>query len=107
MVEPNSAVVEPVETTKDFQNLPPYYDEDDVETEEFQIEMPETEFEEGDTDEGEEVEIEITEEPSETDFPADDEIPPDLQKISDELREKLANSPDMLCHLSMTKQKLI
>lgn len=94
VVEPNSEVVEPVETTKDFQNLPPYYDEDDVETEEFQIETPETEFEEGDTDECEEVEIEITEEPAETDFPADDEIPPDLQKISDELREKLANSPN-------------
>ena len=95
VVEPNSAVVEPVETTKDFQNLPPYYDENDVETEEFQVEMPEREFDEDDgTEEGEEVEIEITEEPAETDFPADDEIPPDLQKISDELREKLANSPN-------------
>ena len=54
--------------------------------------MPEREFDEdGGIEEGEEVEIEITEEPTETDFPADDEIPPDLQKISDELREKLAN----------------
>ena len=78
----------------DYQDLPPYYDEDDVETEEFQVEMPETEFEEGGTDEREEIEIEVTEEPAETDFPADDEIPPDLQKISDELREKLANSPN-------------
>lgn len=95
VVEPNSAVVEPVETTKDFQNLHPYYDENDVETEEFQVEMPEWEFDEdGGAEEGEEVEIEITEEPAETDFPADDEIPPDLQKISDELREKLANSPN-------------
>lgn len=53
--------------------------------EEFQIEMP---FDEdGGMEEGEEVEIEITEEPVKTVFPADDEIPPDLQKISDELRE--------------------
>lgn len=79
----------------EYQNLHPYYDEDDVETGEFQEEMPEREFDEdGGMEEGEEVEIEITEEPAETDFPADDEIPPDLQKISDELREKLANSPN-------------
>lgn len=90
---------EPEEDKEDeeseYQNLPPYYDEDDVETEEFQMEMPEREFDEdGGMEEGEEVEIEITEEPAETDFSADDEIPPDLQKISDELREKLANSPN-------------
>ncbi|MBP5452872.1 MAG: hypothetical protein J6Y16_11600, partial [Treponema sp.] len=29
-----------------------------------------------------------------TKYPADEEIPPDLKKISDELREKLANSPN-------------
>lgn len=40
----------------EYQNLPPYYDEDDVETEEFQVEMPEREFDEdGGTEEGEEV----------------------------------------------------
>ncbi|MBP5451082.1 MAG: UvrD-helicase domain-containing protein [Treponema sp.] len=77
---------------EDYPRLPPYYEEDDVETEELQIEMPEQEFEEGGIEECEE--IEITEEPSETEFPAADEIPPDLQKISDELREKLANSPN-------------
>ena len=78
----------------DYPNLPPYYDEDDVETEEYQVEMPETEFEEDEADEGEEIEIEITEEAPETKYPADEEIPPDLKKISDELREKLANSPN-------------
>ena len=91
----NKDDVEEVDDEAEYQNLPPYYDEDDVETEEFQVEMPEREFDEdGGNEEGEEVEIEITEEPTETDFPADDEIPPDLQKISDELREKLANSPN-------------
>lgn len=78
----------------DHQHLPSYYDEDDVETEEFQTKRPETEFEEDESDEGEELGMETTEEPAETGFPADDKLPPDLQKISDELRKKLADSPN-------------
>ena len=76
----------------DYKNLPPYEEEVDTEEYEFQtqekIEVP------GGTEQGEEVQIEVTEEPAETDFPSDEEIPPDLQKISDELKEKLANSPN-------------
>lgn len=53
------------------------------------IALPKIDFQEKETDE---EEFEITEESDETVFPTDDEIPPDLQKISDELREKLANA---------------
>lgn len=53
------------------------------------IALPQINFQEKETDE---EEFEITEESDETVFPTDDEIPPDLQKISDELREKLANA---------------
>ncbi len=53
------------------------------------IVLPKIDFQEKETDE---EEFEITEESDETVFPTDDEIPPDLQKISDELREKLANA---------------
>ena len=53
--------VEKDDEETEYQNLHSYYDEDDVEMEEFQVEMPEREFDEdGGTEEGEAVEIEIT-----------------------------------------------
>lgn len=85
-----------------YRILPPYEEEDDVymdesedvETEEYEVQTEEFIEEHDETEEGEDIEIEVTEETSETDLSADEETPPDLQKLSDELREKLANSPN-------------
>ena len=76
-----------------YKTLPHYEDEENIETEKFEIEIPEKETEFGDS-EDEESEIEFSEELEEKDYPSDDELPPDLKNISDELREKLENSPN-------------
>ena len=94
-------VEEAVDEDEDLYRKLPHYEEEfedepddseDVETEEYEFQTEEFIEELGSTEEGEELEIEITEEPAESDFPDDEEILPDLQKLSDELREKLANS---------------
>lgn len=85
-----------------YRKLPPYEEDDDettdgseeIETEEYEFQTEELVEEPGETEEDEELEIEVTEPSSENNFTADEEIPPDLQKISEDLREKLANSPN-------------
>lgn len=75
----------------EYQTLPPY--EEDMKTEEYEF-LTEDKIEEpGGIEEGEDIEIEVTEEPDE-DFKSDEELSPDLQNISDELREKLVNAPN-------------
>lgn len=99
----HETVEDTVDEDEDLYRKLPHYEEEfedepddseDVETEEYEFQTEEFIEEPGGTEEGEELEIEITEEPAESDFPDDEEIPPDLQKLSDELREKLANSPN-------------
>lgn len=85
-----------------YRILPPYEEDDDVdmnesedvETQEYEFQTEEFIEEPGGIEESEELEIEVTEETSEPDLPVDEETSPDLQKLSDELREKLANSPN-------------
>lgn len=70
-----------------FYKLPPY--EEEIETEEYEFQTEEKIEVPGGMEEGENIEIEITEEPEDT---SDEELTPDLKNISDKLREMMANS---------------
>lgn len=65
--------------------------DDRFDTEEYEFQTQETVQEPDGIETEEEVELEVSEEIDE-DFTAGEELPPDLQNISEELREKLANS---------------
>lgn len=73
----------------DYKVLPPY--EEEIEKEEYEFQTEEKIEVPGGMEEGEEIEIDISEEPEDND---DEEVSPDLNSISEELREKLANSPN-------------
>lgn len=73
----------------DYKILPPY--EEEIEKEEYEFQTEEKIEVPGGMEEGEEIEIDISEEPEDND---DEEVSPDLNSISEELREKLANSPN-------------
>lgn len=90
IIAPISKNAESTEESEFFK-LPPY--EEEVETEEYKFQTEEKVEVPSEIEEDEEIEVEITEAP-EDDFTADEELPPDLKNISDELREKLANSPN-------------
>lgn len=85
-----------------YRKLPPFEedfeastgDSEEIETEEYEFETEEIVEEPCETEKREEFEVELTKPPLENNFTTDEEIPPDLQKISEEMREKLANSPN-------------
>lgn len=73
----------------DYKILPPY--EEEIEKEEYEFQTEEKIEIPGGMEEVEEIEIDVSEEPEDND---DEEVSPDLNSISEELREKLANSPN-------------
>lgn len=73
----------------DYKILPPY--EEEIEKEEYEFQTEEKIEIPGGMEEVEEIEIDVSEEPEDND---DEELPPDLNSIPEELREKLANSPN-------------
>ncbi|MCQ2240034.1 ATP-dependent helicase [Treponema sp.] len=77
----------------EYRDLPHY--EDDVETEEYEFQTQEKVIVPENTDEIEETEIEITEEPEEPNSEVEVQSP-DLDNISDELREQLKNAVNHL-----------